>query len=438
MESKRPPCPSQHPETLAVHAGFRGDPSSGSVAVPIHQTTAYLFDDANHAEQVFALEGQGDFYTRVTNPTVRVLEKRIAALEGGVSACCLASGQAASAAAIQNLVRAGENIVATNNLYGGTITLLRYTLERQGIEVRFVDPERPENFLEASDDSTRCWFGESLPNPNLTPFPIAEVADLGKTLGIPLIIDNTCAPLICRPFDHGAAIIVHSITKYIGGSGNSLGGAIVDSGTFDWNAYPHRNPSLCAPDPAYHDIVWAESESSDPNFSPFIQRLRFCLLRDIGYSLSPMNAFLILQGLETLPLRLAAHTANAHKVAEFLQGHDQVSKVIHPSLFTDIDGERATKYLTKRGSGLVGFHLRGGAEAGRAFIDALKLFFHVSNIGDTRSLVTMPSITTHSQLDDITQSEGGVCDAYIRLSIGIEHIDDILCDLKQALASIQG
>ena len=437
MESKRPPCPSQHPETLAVHAGFRGDPSSGSVSVPIHQTTSYLFDDARHAEQVFALEGEGDFYTRITNPTVRVLERRIAALEGGIAACCLASGQAASAASIQNLACAGDNIVAANNLYGGTITLLRFTLERQGITVRLVDPTRPENFPEATDDHTRCWFGESLPNPHLTPFPIAEVAALGNPLGIPLIIDNTCAPLICRPFDHGAAIIVHSITKYIGGSGNSLGGAIVDSGVFDWSAHPSRNPSLCAPDPAYHDIVWAESESANPEFSPFIQRLRFCLLRDVGYSLSPMNAFLILQGLETLPLRLAAHTANAQKVAAFLNEHDQVSAVIHPSLFTGIQAERAAKYLHDRASGLLGFHIKGGQEAGRVFIDALKLFFHVSNIGDTRSLATMPAITTHSQLDDSTESEGGVSDAYIRLSIGIEHIDDILCDLKQALDRVQ-
>ena len=432
MESKRPPCPSQHPETLAVHAGFRGDPSSGAVAVPIHQTTSFLFDDAHHAEQVFALEGKGDFYTRVTNPTVRVLEKRIAALEGGIAACCLASGQAASSASIQNLACAGDNIVAANNLYGGTITLLRFTLERQGIEVRLVDPEQPENFLKASNDNTRCWFGESLPNPNLMPFPIAEVATLGKPLGIPLIIDNTCAPLLCRPFDHGAAIIVHSITKYIGGSGNSLGGAIVDSGTFDWNKHPARNVSLCAPDPAYHDIIWAESNADEPEFSAFVQRLRFCLLRDIGYSLSPMNAFLILQGLETLPLRLKAHTDNAVQVAAFLESHDQVSQVIHPSLFTGIQASRGKKYLNSR-SGLVGFHIKGGAQAGHAFIDALKLFFHVSNIGDTRSLATMPAITTHSQLDDIPQSDGGVGDAYIRLSIGIEHIDDILCDLKQAL-----
>lgn len=435
MSAKRPEFLSSHPETLALHAGHRADLATGAVAVPIYQTTSYQFQDAEHAQSLFALCDEGDFYTRVSNPTVRALEQRVAAMEGGIAACCVSSGQAASCASIQNLAKSGDNIVAANNLYGGTMTLLRFTLKNQGIEVRFVDPDEPQNFPNASDERTRAWFGEALPNPNLNPFPIGEVATLGKPLGIPLIIDNTCAPLVCRPFDHGAAIVVHSLTKYYGGSGNSLAGVIIDGGTHQWQAA--RSPSLCTPDSSYHQIIWIDTQSHENNSSPFIQRLRFCLLRDVGFSLSPINAFLILQGMETLPLRMRAHTENAAKVATFLSRHEKVKSVFHPSLMEGIRGERAEKYLKNRASGLVGFILEGSAQSGGDFINALQLFYHVSNIGDTRSLATMPSSTTHAQLDEGEKTQSSVCDTFIRLSIGIEHIDDILADLHQALASIK-
>ncbi|WP_165322052.1 O-acetylhomoserine aminocarboxypropyltransferase/cysteine synthase family protein [Rhizorhabdus phycosphaerae] len=421
-----------HPETLALHAGWRADPGTGSVAPPIFQTTSYQFRDAEHAANLFALKELGNIYTRIGNPTTDILEQRIAALEGGAAALAVASGQAASAYAIQNLARAGDNIVSSTDLYGGTWNLFANTLRDQGIEVRFVDPTDPQAFARATDDRTRAYYAETLPNPKLIVCPIAEIAAIGRPLGIPLIVDNTAAPLIARPLDHGAAIVVYSATKYIGGHGTSIGGVIVDGGNFDWGAVPERQPTLNTPDPSYHGAVWNEAAKPLGPIA-YILRARTVLLRDLGAALSPFNAFQILQGLETLPLRMPRHCENATRVAAFLQGRTDVTRVIHPSLQTGQQAERAARYLTGGTGGLLGFELTGGREAGRRFIDALQLFYHVANIGDARSLAIHPATTTHSQLSAEEQAATGVSEGYVRLSIGLEHIDDIIADLEQAL-----
>jgi O-acetylhomoserine (thiol)-lyase len=426
-----------HPETLALHAGWRADPATGSVAPPIYQTTSYQFRDADHAANLFALKELGNIYTRIGNPTTDILEQRIAALEGGAAALAVASGQAASAYAVQNLVRVGDNIVSGTDLYGGTYNLFAHTLKDQGIEVRFVDPADPEAFLRASDERTRAWYVETLPNPKLVVGPIAEIAALGRPLGIPLIVDNTAAPLLARPLDHGAAIVVYSTTKYIGGHGTSIGGVIVDGGTFDWEALPERQPLLNTPDPSYHGAVWSEAAKPLGPIA-YILRARTVLLRDLGAALSPFNAFQILQGLETLPLRITRHSENAAKVAAYLTTRADVTRVIHPSVQTGVQAERAARYLTGGQGGLVGFELAGGGEAGRRFIDALKLFYHVANIGDARSLAIHPASTTHSQLSAEEQEASGVSESYVRLSVGLEHIDDIIADLTQALDGAAG
>ena len=420
------------PETLVVHAGWRADPTTGSVAVPIHQTTSYQFRDADHAAALFSLSELGNIYTRIMNPTTDVLEKRVAALEGGVGALAVASGQAASAFAVQNLARAGDNIVSSTALYGGTWNLFANTLKDQGIEVRFVDPADPEAFRRATDARTRAYYAETLPNPKLEVFPIAEVAAIGRAFGIPLIMDNTAAPLLCRPFDHGAAIIVYSATKYLGGHGTSIGGIIVDSGAFDWEAWPDRQPLLNSPDPSYHGAVWTEAVKPLGPIA-YILRARVILLRDLGAALSPFNAFQLIQGVETLALRMPRHCANAEAVARYLASRSGVTRVIHPSQQSGVAKARAETYLKGGHGGLVGFELAGGVEAGRRFINALKLFYHVANIGDARSLAIHPASTTHSQLTADEQAATGVTPGYVRLSIGIEHIDDILADLEQAL-----
>ena len=420
------------PETLALHAGWRADEATGAVAVPIYQTTSFQFRDAEHAANLFALKELGNIYTRIGNPTVDVLEKRLAAIEGGVAALALASGQAASALAIQNLARAGDNVVTSTNLYGGTWNLFANTLKEQGIEVRFVDPVDPEGFRRATDDKTRAYYAETLPNPKLAVFPIAEVAAIGREFGIPLIVDNTAAPILTRPLDHGAAIVVYSATKYIGGHGTTIGGVIIDGGNFDWEKHKERQPALNTPDPSYHGAVWSEAVKPLGPVA-YIIKARVTLLRDLGAALSPFNAFQLIQGLETLPLRIERHSSNATAVAKFLSEQSDVVSVIHPSQQSGIDRERAEKYLRGGFGGLVGFELKGGLEAGRKFIDALKLFYHVANIGDARSLAIHPATTTHSQLSEAEQAASGVSAGYIRLSIGIEHIDDILADLKQAL-----
>jgi len=423
---------SRHPETLALHAGWRADASTGAVAVPIYQTTSYQFKSPEQAANLFALKEFGNIYTRIMNPTTAVLEERLAAIEGGVAALAVASGQAASALSIQNLARAGDNIVSSTDLYGGTWNLFANTLKDQGIEARFVDPADPENFRRATDDKTRAYYAETLPNPKLTVFPIAEVAAIGRPLGIPLIVDNTAAPLLARPFEHGAAIVVYSTTKYIGGHGTSIGGMIIDGGNFDWAAHPARQPLLNSPDNSYHGAIWTEAVKPLGPIA-YIIRARVVLLRDLGAPLSPFNAFQIIQGLETLPLRIAQHSRNAEAVAKFLSERPEVTKVIHPSFATGAAKARAEKYLAGGNGGLVGFELSGGKAAGVKFIGALQMFYHVANIGDARSLAIHPASTTHSQLSAEDQISTGVSEGYVRLSVGLEHIDDILEDLSQAL-----
>ncbi len=426
-----------HPETIALHGGWRRDNATNSVAVPIYQTTSYQFDSAEHASNLFALKEFGNIYTRIMNPTTDVLEKRLAELEGGVAALAVASGQAASAMAVQNLAHAGDNIVSSTDLYGGTWNLFANTLKTQGIEVRFVDPGDPEAFAKATDDRTRAYYAETLPNPKLAVFPIAEVAAIGRGFGIPLIMDNTAAPLLVRPFDHGAAIVMYSTTKYIGGHGTSIGGVVIDGGNFDWEAHAARQPALNTPDPSYHGAVWTQAVKPLGPIA-YIIKLRVTLLRDLGAAMSPFNAFLFLQGLETLPIRMREHSRNALAVANFLAEQRGVARVIHPAHHTGIAAERTAKYLQRGHGGLVGFELAGGLPAGRAFIDALKLFYHVANIGDARSLAIHPASTTHSQLSEQEQYATGVTPGYVRLSIGIEHIDDILADLSQALDGAAG
>jgi O-acetylhomoserine (thiol)-lyase len=425
---------SNNPETMVLHAGPRADAATGAVAVPIFQTTAYQFRDTEHARNLFALKEFGQIYSRIMNPTNDALEQKMAALEGGFAALAVSSGQAASALAIQNLCRPGDNVVSSTDLYGGTWNLFANTLSSMGITVRFVDPKDPEAFRRATNGRTRAYYAETLPNPKLTVFPIGEVAAIGRELGVPLIMDNTAAPLICRPFDHGAAIVVHSITKYIGGHGTSIGGIIIDGGNFDWAAHKERFPTLNTPDLSYHGAVWTEAVKPLGPIA-YLIRARVVLLRDLGASMSPFNAFQFIQGLETLPLRMREHCRNAGEVALHLQRHPAVTRVIYAGLHEDPEQRRrATTYLKGYG-GLVGFELKGGAEAGARFIDALKLFYHVANIGDARSLAIHPASTTHSQLSADDQIASGVSPGYVRLSVGIEHIDDILADLAQALAA---
>ena len=423
---------SKHNETIVLHAGFRSDSATNAVAVPIYQTSSYQFDSTEHAANLFGLKDFGNIYTRIMNPTCDVLEKRLAALEGGVAALAVSSGQSASMIAVQNVARTGDNIVSSTDLYGGTWNLFANQLKQMGIECRFVDPTDPENFRKATDDKTRAYYAETLPNPKLHVFPIKEVSDIGREFGIPLIMDNTAAHGLCKPFEHGAAIIASSCTKYIGGHGNSIGGIIIDGGNFDWKAYPERQPYLNQPDPSYHGAVW--TTATEP-LGPvaYIIKARVTLLRDEGSAMSPFNAFLFIQGLESLPLRMERHCSNALEVAKFLKDHPKVDHVIHPSL---MDGEfrrRADTYMKGGLGGLVGCVLKGGLESGQKLIDSLKMFYHVANIGDSRSLAIHPASTTHQQLSEEEQTATGVTPGYVRLSIGIEHIDDIKADLAQAL-----
>jgi O-acetylhomoserine (thiol)-lyase len=425
---------SKHPETIVLHAGHRRDSATNAVAVPIYQTTSYQFDDTAHASDLFALKKFGNIYTRIMNPTTDVLEQRLAALEGGVAALALSSGQAATAFSIQNIARVGDNIVSSTDLYGGTWNLFANTMKEMGIEVRFVDPEDPEAFGRATDDRTRAYYAETLPNPKLKVFPIKEVADIGRKLGVPLIMDNTACPVLCRPFEHGAAIIVYSTTKYIGGHGTSIGGVLIDGGNFDWEKNAARFPGLNQPDPSYHGAVWTQAVKPLGPIA-YIIKARVTLLRDLGSCMSPFNAFQFIQGLETLPLRMREHCRNANAVADFLRSHPAITKIYFPGQMTGEPKRRADAYLKGGYGALVGFEIKGGREAGRRFIDALQLFYHVANIGDARSLAIHPATTTHSQLSPDEQLATGVNDNYVRLSIGLEHIDDILGDLSQALTA---
>ena len=426
---------SAHKETIVLHAGHRKDEATNSVAVPIYQTTSYQFDSTEHAANLFSLKELGNIYTRIMNPTCDVLEQRLTALEGGAAALAVSSGQAASMMAIQNIAHAGDNIVSSTDLYGGTWNLFANTLKSMGIEVRFANPSEPENFDKLSDERTRAYYAETLPNPKLNVFPIKEVADIGHKNGIPLIMDNTAAHGICKPFEHGAAIIASSCTKYIGGHGNSIGGIIIDSGNFDWEANKERFPMLNQPDPSYHGAVWTEAVKPLGPIA-YIIKARVTLLRDCGQALSPMNAFLLLQGLETLPLRMERHCENAIKVANYLNNHEKVANVIHPSLMSGEPKRRADSYLEGGYGPLVGAEIKGGTTSGKKFIDSLKMFYHLANIGDSRSLAIHPASTTHSQLKVDELEASGASEGYVRLSVGLEHIDDILADLEQALREV--
>ena len=422
-------------ETIALHAGWRNDETTGSVAVPIHQTTSYQFNDTAHAASLFGLQEFGNIYTRIMNPTCDVLEQRMAALDGGVAGLAVASGQTASAYSIQNVARAGDNFVSSSHLYGGTYNQFKNNLKEMGIEVRFVDPTDPANFEKATDDKTRAYFAETLPNPKLQVFPIGEVAEIGRKHDIPLIVDNTAAPVLCRPFDHGAAITTYSTTKYIGGHGTTIGGLILDGGNFDWGkAGPDRQPALNTPDPCYGGVVWDEQVTKNMGLPfAYLLKLRTTLLRDLGGAMSPFNAWMFIQGLETLPLRMREHASNAKKVAEFLASHKKVQSVTYPGLFEGAEKEKADKYMTGGYGALIGFELPGGKEAGSKFIDSLELLYHVANIGDSRSLAIHPATTTHSQLAPEEQLSAGVTPGYVRLSIGIENSEDIIADISQAI-----
>jgi O-acetylhomoserine (thiol)-lyase len=428
-----------HPATLAVHAGQAPDPATGSRAVPIYQTTSYVFRDTGHAANLFALKELGNIYTRIMNPTTDVLEQRVAALEGGTAALAHSSGSAAITNAILNLAGAGDHIVSVAQLYGGTYNLFHYTLPKLGIEVSFVDGEDPEAFKAAIRPNTKALFGETQGNPRLNPFPIEEVAAIGKAEGIPLILDNTAlTPAVCRPFDFGANIVVHSLTKFIGGHGTSIGGIIVDGGNFDWGS--GRFPGFTEPDPSYHGLVhWEAFKAFEPaggaNIA-FAMKARLQLMRDTGNCPSPFNSFLHLQGLETLHLRMERHCANAMAVAEFLAAHDKVAWVNYPGLPDSPHRGMAEKYYHGGFGALLGFGVKGGLDAGRTFIDNLQLFSHLANIGDAKSLAIHPASTTHSQLNPEQQQASGVTPDFVRLSIGIEDIRDIIADLEHALAAV--
>ncbi len=423
-------------ETLALHAGQDVDPVTKARAVPIYQTTSYVFDSPEHAASLFGLQAFGNIYTRIMNPTTDVLEKRVAALEGGVAALATASGQAAETLAILTLAGAGDEIVSTTSLYGGTYNLFAHTLPKLGITVRFCAPT-PQAVAAAITARTKLVFSETIGNPDLLTLDIQGVADAAHAAGVPLIIDNTLpSPYLVQPLQHGADIVVHSLTKFLGGHGTSIGGIIVDGGSFDWAA-SNRFPGFTTPDPSYHGLVFAET-FSEANFGAniaFIIKARVQGLRDTGASLSPFNAFLILQGIETLPLRMERHSQNALAVARFLSEHPRVSWVNYPGLPGHPAYERAVRYHRPGLFGaILGFGLKGGLESGRRFIAGLALFSHLANVGDAKSLVIHPASTTHSQLDEAAQASTGVTPDYVRLSVGVETASDLIADLDQALA----
>ena len=425
----------KNPETLALHGGnYRFDPVTSAVTVPIYRSTSFQFRDTENAANLFALQEFGNIYSPIMNPTNDALEQRLAALEGGRAALSVSSGQAATTFCLLNVAQAGDNIVSSTDLYGGTVNLFNHTLSKQGIEIRYADPLDPAEFEKQIDDKTRAIYAETLPNPYLRVFPIQEVSDIGRKYNIPLIIDNTAAPVICNPIEHGAAVVMHSLTKYIGGHGAVNGGVIIDGANFNWTAVPKRQPLFNEPDPSYGGVVWGEAVQQITGHNiPFAIRARVCLLRDLGSCLSPDNAFQVIQGIETLPLRMRQNCSNAERVVDFLEDHPKVERVIYPKNYDGVVGERAEKYFNGGFGALVGLELKGGIEAGKKFINSLKLFYHVANIGDARSLAIHPATTTHSQLTPEEQLASGVTPGYVRLSLGIEHPDDLLSDLKQAL-----
>ncbi|EHR7289774.1 O-acetylhomoserine aminocarboxypropyltransferase/cysteine synthase family protein [Vibrio parahaemolyticus] len=417
-------------ETLSIHFGYETDPTTKSVATPIYQTVAYEFDNAQHGADLFNLEVPGNIYTRIMNPTNDVLEKRMAALEGGIAGLVVSAGSAAINYAILTLAQAGDNIVSTPQLYGGTYTLFAHMLPNQGIQVKFAKDDKPESLAELIDENTKAVYCESIGNPAGNIIDLERVAELAHAQGVPVIVDNTVAtPVLCKPIEFGADIVVHSLTKYVGGHGTTLGGVIVDSGKFPWAQHKDRFPVFNQPEPSYHGVVYTEAFGE----AAFIGRARTVPLRNTGSALSPMNAFMLMQGLETLPLRIERHTDNALKVAEFLEQHDKVSWVSYAGLPSSAHFNLAEKYMKGKPSAILSFGLKDGYEAGVRFYDALKIFKRLVNIGDAKSLACHPASTTHRQLSEAEQKQAGVSPEMIRLSVGIEHIDDILADLEQAL-----
>lgn len=420
-------------ETIAIHTGYTPEPTTKSVAVPIYQTTSYAFDNTQHGADLFDLKVAGNIYTRITNPSNAVIEERVAALEGGVGAVALASGMAAITYAVQTIAEAGDNIISVSALYGGTYNLFAHTLPRQGIDVRFFDHKNPESIRDLVDEKTKLVFVESIGNPLGNIVDLEAVSSIAHELGVPVVVDNTVAtPVLQKSFEFGADIIVHALTKYIGGHGNSLGGIIVDSGKFPWGDYPERFPLLNNPDPSYHGVNYVK----DVGAAAFVTRARVVPLRNMGAALSPMNTFLLLQGLETLSLRMERHTENALKVAEYLNSHDKVAWVNYAGLPEHPEHELAKKYVKGKPASILSFGVKGGREGGARFIDALQLFLRLVNIGDTRSLACHPATTTHRQLSDDELKSAGVTHDMVRLSIGIEHIDDLIADLEQALSAV--
>ncbi len=421
----------QRLETLAIHAGYSVEPTTKAVAVPIYHTSSYAFDDTQHGADLFDLKVAGNIYTRIMNPTNAVLEERVAALEGGIGALAVASGMAAITYAVQTICEAGDNIIAASTLYGGTYNFFAHTLPRQGIEVRFFDHKTPEAIHDLVDDKTKMVFAESIGNPLGNIIDIEAISEAAHKHGVPVVIDNTVAtPALCRPFDFGADIVVHSLTKYMSGTGTSIGGAIVDSGNFNWGDYPERFRLLNQPDISYHGVNFVK----DVGAAAYIARARVAPLRNTGAALSPLNAFSILQGIQTLSLRMERHVQNAQAVAEYLKGHDKVAWVKYAGLSDHPDHELAQKYMKGTPSAILTFGVKGGREAGAKFIDALNLITRLVNIGDAKSLASHPATTTHRQLNDEELAKAGVSEDMIRLSIGIEHIEDIKADLEQALA----
>ncbi|EJE4187734.1 O-acetylhomoserine aminocarboxypropyltransferase/cysteine synthase [Vibrio parahaemolyticus] len=417
-------------ETLSIHFGYETDPTTKSVATPIYQTVAYEFDNAQHGADLFNLEVPGNIYTRIMNPTNDVLEKRMAALEGGIAGLVVSAGSAAINYAILTLAQAGDNIVSTPQLYGGTYTLFAHMLPNQGIQVKFAKDDKPESLAELIDENTKAVYCESIGNPAGNIVDLERVAELAHAQGVPVIVDNTVAtPVLCKPIEFGADIVVHSLTKYVGGHGTTLGGVIVDSGKFPWAQHKDRFPVFNQPEPSYHGVVYTEAFGE----AAFIGRARTVPLRNTGSALSPLNAFMLMQGLETLPLRMERHTENALKVAEFLEQHDKVSWVSYAGLPSSAHFNLAEKYMKGKPSAILSFGLKDGYEAGVRFYDALKIFKRLVNIGDAKSLACHPASTTHRQLSEAEQKQAGVSPEMIRLSVGIEHIDDILADLEQAL-----
>ena len=419
-------------ETLAVHAGYSPDPTTKAVAVPIYQTTSYAFDNTQHGADLFDLKVQGNIYTRIMNPTTAVLEERVAQLEGGIGALALASGMAAITYAIQTIAQAGDNIVSVSTLYGGTYNLFAHTLPKQGIEVRFFDYRDPNALEKLIDDKTKLVFAESIGNPLGNVIDLQAISTIAHKHGVPVVVDNTVAtPILLRPFEHGADIVVHSLTKYIGGHGNSIGGAIVDSGKFPWGEHKERFAVLNTPDPSYHGVNYVEALGA----AAYIARARVVPLRNTGAAISPFNAFLILQGIETLPLRMERHCENALKVARYLEQHPKVKWVNYGGLSSHPQHALVQKYLGGKASGILSFGVQGGAAAGARFIDALQLITRLVNIGDAKSLACHPASTTHRQLNAEELASAGVSEDMVRLSVGIEHADDIIADIEQALAA---